>query len=256
MAVLKIAPIGINAETGAEKDLSMTSDRSCIVELFSGYVDITTDEFGFGSTEFTHNLGYIPAYYCFVRDPLATGNWYTHQDGYMACGTSVDTTKLYMGIYYKEASSTYKVFYSIWGNRQDDGEGSGNNNVSGNIRISKDGYDAEKETDARNMKFFSGKNTFKVDKTLSGSCSVTINDSVIFKTIPHNLGYVPVAFVLNDSSYGISGGQMLPNVGGSINMSYYVNSTNLVIVIEDLISAGSPPFNMTFKYKILRDKII
>lgn len=242
--------------TDSEKDLAMTSDRSCMMEIFSGTVDITTDGSGFGSAEVTHNLGYRPLYYCFVRDPLSTGDWYPQGDGYMALGNSVDTTKLYLSIDYKEASSTYKVYYSIFGNQQENGVGTGNNNVTGKIKIAKSGYDASTETDARNMQFFSGKNVYKVDPALSGSTSVTVNDFIVTKTIPHNLGYVPIAFVLNNSSYGSSTyGQMAPSTLGSPGMTYYVNSTNLVIVIEDYVSGGSPSFDMGFKYKIMRDKI-
>lgn len=254
MAIMKIAKPG-GSIYDSEKDLSFTSDRGCIIELFSGYIDIVTDVNGLGTGQFTHNLGYRPTYYCFVRDPLNTGNWYPHQDGYMGLSANVDTTKLYLDIYYKEVNSTYKVFYQIFGNQQENSVGSGNNNVSGKIQIAKSGYIAGEETDARNMIFFSGKSVYKVDTNLSSNTSVTINDFIVEKTIPHNLGYVPVVFVLNDSSYGSPLGQMLPSSTFEPSFSYYINSTNLVIITSDYISGGSPPFNVTFKYKILRDKI-
>lgn len=254
MAIFKIAKTG-GTVSDDEKDLAFTSARNCIIEMFSGTIDISTDGDGFGAQTYTHNLGYIPACYCFVRDPLNTGRWYPHQDGYMACNTYVDTTKLYTAINYKEASQTYRIFYSIFGNNQDNTTGTGNNNVSGKLRISKDGYDAETETDARNMQFFSGKNVLKIDSALSGSTTITINSPVVTKTIAHNLGYVPIVFVLNTKIDSYEQGQMLPITVGSLNVSYYIDSINLVIIVEDIFGGGSPSFTMDFKYKILKDKI-
>lgn len=254
MGVLKIAKAGGNALTDSEKNLVMTSDRSCLVELFSGTVDITTNGSGYGSTSFTHNLGYRPVYYCFARDPLNTSRWYPHHDGTLACITSVDTTKLYVTINYKEPSKTYRVFYSIFGNNLDNSTGTGNNNVSGKLRIAKDGYDARTETDARNMKFFSGKNTLKIDTAKSGSVTQTVDDFVAITTITHNLGYVPMAFVLATSPYN----QMLPNSSLLFpTFTYYITSTTLVIETTDLFydSELMDPYDITFKYKILRDKI-
>jgi hypothetical protein len=254
MPIMKIAKQGGSVDS-AEKDLVFTSNRSCVMELFSDYIDITTDGSGFGNAEFTHGLGYRPANLCFVRDPLDTRNWYPASDGYMALGTSVDTNKLYLAIDYKEESSVYRVKYSIFGNQQEDGTGTGKENVTGKIRVAKSGYDASTEKDARNMRFFSGKNTLKIDEYLSGSCTLIVDDFIKTITIPHDLGYVPYAMVLNDTSYGYATGQMLPSVIGNPTSSFYVNSSNLVIIVEDYISGGSPTFTMTFKYKIFRDKI-
>lgn len=251
---MKIAKTG-GTTADSDKNLAFTSDKDCIMEVLSGTANISTDGSGYGTSEVTHSLGYRPAYYCFVRDPLNTGNWYPHQDGYMGLGTSVDTTKLYLAINFKEASQTYVVRYSIFGNQQENGDGTGNNNVSGKIRVAKPTRNAETEQDARRMQFFSGKNVFKQDTALSGTTTVTVNDFVVTKTIAHNLGYVPFVFILNDTSFGVPSGQMLPESVASPTASFYVNSTNIVIVIEDPVSGGSPSFDMTFKYVVLRDKI-
>lgn len=239
----------------AEKDLVFTSNRACLIEVISATIDISTDGSGFGTAEVTHDLGYRPSYYAFARDPLATGDWYPLGDGYMGLQTSVDTTKLYLAIDGKEASSTYRVKYYIFGNQLENGTGSGNNNVTGKLRISKPGYDAETETDARNMQFFSGTNVFKVDTALSGSASVTIDDFIKEIVVPHNLGYVPFILVCNDSYYGFPLGQMLPSAAYDVRFSYKIDSTNLTIIIED-DSGGAPPGLASFKYKITRDRIV
>lgn len=239
----------------AEKNLVFTSERASSIELTSGTITINTNVSGYGAAEVSHNLGYIPQFFAFVRDPLNTGSWYPIGDGYMGCSVGADTTKLYFAIDYKEPSSAYIVKYSIFANRLDNGTGTGNSNVSGKIRISKDGYDAEKETDARNMKFFSGSNVYKIDTTLSGTTQMTVTDVVNTLTINHNLGYVPVIFILNSGSRGIStDGQMLPN--GFNPLSYSITSTTFTIYYEDWSwYPGDPTYTMDFKYKILRDKI-
>jgi len=254
MAELIIAKQG-GSVTDAEKDLAFTSNRACSIELLNNTVNITTDGSGYGTANITHGLGYIPQFFGFVRDPLATTEWYPINDGYMGCSVGADTSKLYFTIDYKEPSVTYVVRYSVFANRLDNGTGSGNSNVSGKCRIAKSGYKADTETDARNMQFFSGASVYKVDDTLSGTTVMTVNDYINEKTIVHGLGYVPVVFVLNSASRGISdNGQMLPN--GFDLMSYSITSTSFTIYYEDLLwSYGDPTYEMEFKYKILRDKI-
>jgi len=250
MAVLKIAKSGGDAETDAEKDLVMTSDRPCIIEFMSGTIDIATNGVGYGTAEITHGLGYRPGYYCFIRDALSTGDWYPQLSGYPSLLASVDTNKLYLIVNYEQENTTYKVHYTIWANQQNNAEGTGNDNVTGRLRIAKDGYDAETETDLRNMKFASGKNVYKIDSTLSGSVTSTIaTDDITIITINHNLGYVPMAFVLASTF-----GQMLPSsVFAFPAFSYWITSTQIKIEVADF--SGDTPYPATFKYKILRDKL-
>lgn len=248
MAVLRIAKPNGNAETDDEKALVMTSERACVIEMFSGIGHITTDVDGNGTFEFTHNLGYVPAFLAFEKGYLDTTYWY---DTYVIA-FSADTIKFYAKAIYLDPNTTYDIFYSIAGNRNDNAVGSGNNNVSGRLRIAKDGYNPMTETDVRNMKFMSGKNVWKVDPILSGSVTQEINggypDPTII-TIPHNLGYVPMALVL---WYG--GGKMLPYtvpLYGAPFMIYRLDSTNLYLEVR----SAEFPIEETFKYKIFRDRI-
>lgn len=245
MATLKIAKPGGNAENDAEKDLAFTSERACLIEFDSGIVNLGAG----GSNEITHNLGYRPTVYAFIkgRDLGDTKDvWFPHQGGATTVITSVDTTKLYLS-----GDANADVFYIIFSNQQENGTGTGNNNVSGKMKIAKSGYSAETEQDARNMKFFSGKNVFKIDNNLSDTVTFAI-DTLDFTVheITHNLGYVPVCFVLCSTT-----GQMLPNSAAVFpTLDYYIDSTKLTIYTLDL--SGNPSYNLTFKYKILRDKII
>lgn len=248
MAVLLVAKKGKDALSGAEKDLAFSSNRSCMIEMFSGLAELTTDGDGNGTLEITHNLGYVPAFFVFEKGYIDTLYWYPKY----IMEVYATTTKLVIKAVYLDANTTYNIFYIIYGNRQDDATGSGNNNVTGKIRISKTGYDAETEQDVRNMRFISGKNVPKIDPDLSGSITEIINRDYPYPTtitIPHNLGYVPICFVFNSDL-----GKMLPYTvplyGGDF-MLYYIDNTNLYIDAR----SGEDPESETFKYIILRDKI-
>lgn len=249
MAVIKVAKTGYDAELADEINLRFTSDRACLVELQIGIKEITTDGSGNGTGFVEHNLGYYPSVIMFEKGFLDSTNWYA-STGY---DWKVTTTRINFDLVGYDPNTTYYFHYRISGNRQDNAVGSGNNNVTGKLRISKSGYDAETETDARNMQFFSGANVLKVDETLSDSITQQVGLLAPFPTIitiPHNLGYPPVAMVLlNDT------GQISPSVDalfGGFSMFHYVDSTNLYIEVSP--ETGTTPV-WTFKYKITRDKI-
>lgn len=238
MTTAKISKTGGNAETDAIKDLVLTSDKACMIELLSGSETIT------GTKEITHGLGYIPSYFVFTKGRNLADTedaWYVKY-----LGTRIDTSKLYIDLYEGETSET--IYYIIYGNRQDNAVGTGNSNVTGKLKISKSGYDAETETDIRNMKFVSGKNVTKIDTALSGSVTSAITtDDITTIEITHNLGYFPICYVIS-STYG----QTLP-IAEPVQTDYYVTTTKLIIEVYDL--TGEPTYNETFKYIITRDKI-
>lgn len=254
MAVIKVATQIGDIATDADKDLAFSSDYPCLIEFSTGTKTISTDGSGFGSDTVAHNLGYIPQFFCFVRNPLDTTEWYPQNDGYMGLSVGATTSNLYLTIDYKEPSQSYLTKYFIFANQLENASGTGNDNVSGVLKIAKDGYNADTETDARNMVFFSGNNVYKQDIDLSGTVTMTVNDFINEVTVTHNLGYVPVIFVSSVESFGVSDfAQMLPNAGFGSPMSYSITSTQLKIYVEDW--SYSSPYNIVFKYKILRDKI-
>lgn len=237
-AVFKIAKPGGNALIDSDAELSFTSDLPCMIEMLSGSQTIT------GTIEITHGLGYIPSYFVFTKGRNLADTedaWYVKY-----LGTRVDETKLYIDLY--EGETSEDIFYIIYGNRQDNAVGTGNDNVSGNLRVAKLGYDAETETDVRNMVFISGKNVTKIDPDLSGSVTKTIatNDFTVIE-ITHNLGYFPICYVMFSTF-----GQTLP-IAEPVQFDYYVTTTKLVIYAADF--TGETPYSGTFKYKITRDRI-
>lgn len=249
MAVIKVAKQGYDAETADEKNLRFTSDRACLVELQIGIKAITTDGSGNATDYVEHNLGYYPSVIMFEKGFFPDGKWYA-STGY---DWKVTTTRINFTLTGYDPNTTYYFHYRISGNRQDNAVGSGNNNVTGKLRLSKSGYDAETEQDARNMQFFSGANILKVDEDLSDSITQQIGLSYPYPTvitIPHNLGYPPVAFVLlNDT------GKISPSIDAlfdGFQMYHYVDNTNLYIEVQ---AEGETTPVWTFKYKITRDKI-
>ena len=249
MAVIKVAKQGYDAETANEKNLRFTSSRACLVELQIGIKAITTDGDGNGSGYVEHNLGYYPSVIMFEKGFYDSTYWYA-STGY---DWKVTTTRINFNLTGYDANTTYYFHYRISGNRQDNAVGSGNNNVTGKIRIAKTGYDAETEQDARNMQFFSGANILKIDEDLSDSVTQQVGLLAPFPTvitIPHNLGYPPVAMVLlNDT------GKISPSIDAlydGFSMYHYVDSTNLYIEVQ---AEGETTPVWTFKYKITRDNI-
>lgn len=236
--IFKIAKRGGDALVDADKDLAFTIDKACMIELLSGAKTIT------GTVEITHGLGYIPSYFVFTKGR----NFADTEDAWYVkfLGTRVDSTKLYIDLY--EGETSEDIFYIIYGNRQDNLVGDGNSNVVGRLRVAKPGYDAESETDVRNMIFISGKNVTKIDENLSGSVTRTIaTDDFTVIEIEHNIGYFPICYVINSTF-----GQTLP-IAEPIQFDYYVTTTKLVINVADF--SEEAPYSCTFKYKITRDKI-
>jgi hypothetical protein len=250
MAVLKTTIGNNDAEFSEEKDLTFTSERACLVELQIGIKEITTDESGNGSGYVEHNLGYYPSVIMFEKGFFPDGRWYA-STGY---DWKVTTTRINFSLTGYDANTTYYFHYRISGNRQDNAVGSGNNNVTGNLRISKAGsYDAETETDSRNMQFFSGANILKIDTALSDSVTQQVGLLYPFPTvitIPHNLGYPPVSMVLLDDT-----GKISPSIEAlfdGFQLFHSVDDTNLYIEVQ---AEGETTPTWTFKYKITRDPI-
>lgn len=132
------------------------------------------------------------------------------------------------------------------------------------LKIAKNGYNAETETDERNF-VFNQKNIFKI--AFTGNLSVTVNyvddghGGVIGQaesSFNHNLGYVPIAFAFS-TSLGMQIPLFIP-VGAGVAMSadYKVDNNKIYISVVDTGVYGwigdTVVFN--FRYQIMYDKII
>lgn len=258
MPIFKIAKPG-GSVTDAEKNLVFTSNRPCIIEIQSGTQAVST------TAEITHNLGYVPGFVAFNRVPVATfpddipnnswtpciGRFQNYPDG---ASIQADTSKIYLETYEQydyDDEEYYKVptdiFYSIWANSVTNATGTGNNNVSGKMKIAKTGQSVA-GTDARQYVFFSGKSVYKQNIALSGTKSVYINSEFAIGEITHNLGYVPIVFATD-----LESGSRIPYALNFLTITYYITTTKVYFVIWNLGDTIDGTFD--FKYKILMDKI-
>jgi hypothetical protein len=142
---------------------------------------------------------------------------------------------------------TTDIYYSIWANTVTNAVGTGNNNVSGRLKIAKSGYSVN-ETDARKFVFFSGKSVYKQDLALSGTTGVYLDGELAVGEVTHNLGYIPIVFATD-----LESGSRIPYSLDSFTITYYITTTKIYFVIWNV---GDPiTGTYYFKYKILRDKI-
>jgi len=198
-------------------------------------------------TTVAHNLGYYPIVYPFFNDGT-----YWHPGKSVLCGpyadTSVDTTNIYVS----NNTSSYPWKYFLIGNSVNNATGTGNNNATGKLKVSKPGVNITTATDIRQYQFCSGADLFKADLSKKGTTSVTTSSSNWSPqvTINHGLGYVPFCLV-TDSSLG--GEVPLDYEEGYYNYFYKIDANNLYIGVVDYDHSSPQTYN--FKYQIYRNKI-
>ena len=209
------------------------------------------------ATEYTHNLGYLPATIEFFNYgtqwfPMESPVFNTADAwvGVDSPGIEYDVNKAYISNF-----DTLPIKLLVTGNSADNQTGSGKNTAVGKFKVSKPGLSVPSITDVRQFRFCSGLDTVKKDETLSSSTSIA-NPTGIFKKveITHNLGYVPmVSARLTSNDYDVSyNGAILP-----INMalfdftpvSYYITTTKLVFFTEGMVG------NFNINYNIYRNKL-
>lgn len=133
--------------------------------------------------------------------------------------------------------------------------------MSFRLAISKDGYNALTELDNNNYVFHSDYNTFKY--YTSGTMQVTLNTSTPFTTeytVNHNLGFIPLFFVLSDTGAAFSPlryymmSYSFADFFGYFRIFVYATTTQLIFRIE---SSGVDPAGVTvnFSYKIFKNDL-
>lgn len=224
------------------KDLAFTSEANYML-LLSERTD-TSD--GSGNLTITHNLGYMPAFYHFYEE--SSGVWRRPIESGIGGSYATNTQ-----IFHKTPSGNQRVRTVIWANAQSDATGSGNNNVSGHLKIAKDGYDVSEETDLRRFNFASLKGTFKIKEKKRLQVTVSGTDTTDTASYAHGLGYVPQVYVF-------VAGIQIPSfyfiaAGTSYEFNYYVTNTHLVISVTNAGGAIPTSEVVTFDAQILLDKI-
>lgn len=203
------------------------------------------------STEYTHNLGYYPLVFAFFQ---SGSEW--HPENSFAAGYSrvyQDTNKIYIE---NNTGGNVKLFIS--GNAVDNASGSGKNTATGKIRVAKDGFDANNETDIRRFQFCSGLDLIKKDTSLSGIVTLTSDSGYSYEAetyIEHNLGYVPFVSAIDYGGRTGMGGELPVNfVEGMNSYYYYITSTRVYFGVS-IFSKDPIIESYIFKYQIYRNKI-
>lgn len=259
MALLRLAKPGGTVED-AEKDLSFTSRRDCLIELISGTQAVATTGYH------QHALGYVPAYTAFMKviNPGIVGIpalcWSPCIGfiGNVINGglVTIDTDKIYFETYteYNPITDNYDYvttdfYYSIFGNTISNAIGTGNNTVEGKFRIAKNGYSVPNISDARQFQFFSG-NVLKQNPSLSGSINMTFIDyDLTVVSVAHNLGYVPIVYAFENDN----GSRMPYATPTGVVFSYFIDDTNIYFVGGNMSDVGGDTY--TIKYIVTMDKI-
>lgn len=236
----------IIAEQGGDitddvEDLALTSGENYLIFL----EERTDTSNGSGILEFTHGLGYKPAFYSF--EEISSGVW---EPPYLN-SYATDTI-----IHIETIDPSTQVRTILFANSQDNSVGTANSNASGKLKIAKSGYDAGNAVDLRELKFASAGGTFKIKESKTITVSVTSANGTFTTSYAHGLGYVPQVYALLYDTVGVS----LPyfdNVGAGVAafFSYSVDSTNITCSVFNSDGAVTSPSTVTFKVHILYDKI-
>lgn len=196
--------------------------------------------------EITHNLGYLPAFYTFFEG--SDGRWYRQLSSGLG-GSYADTSKIYI----ETDEPSQRVRTVIFANSQNNEVGTGNDNATGKLRIAKDGYNADEETDLRRFKFISSGGVFKIKEKKTFNVEVTADTGEDIVSYAHGLGYTPQVYVF-------AGGVQIPTfyfvaAGMSYGFDFDVDDTNLRVKVANNGGALGIGEIVSFQAQILLDKI-
>lgn len=259
MALLRLAKSGGSVED-AEKDLSFTSRRDCLIELISDTITVSS------TGNYQHSLGYSPAYTAFMKviNPNITGvpamSWSPCVGfiGNVVNGgvVTIDTDKIYFETYteYDPIGEVYNYvptdfYYSIFSNSISNTTGTGKTNVTGKFKVAKSGLSVPEITDARQFQFFNG-NVLKQSLPLSQSIDITFIDyDLTVVPVDHNLGYVPIVYAFENDN-----GSRMPYATPTGNIfTYFVDNMKIYFVGGNMGDVGGDTY--TIKYIVTMDKI-
>lgn len=119
------------------------------------------------------------------------------------------------------------------------------------IRVAKDGYNVETETNLNNIVYDSDYDTLKY--YVSGTGSLVVNGANAEGTVTHNLGYVPFFTVYHNTPSNSSRFSMTPfafeDAGFYVYISAYADSTKIYFTVH----TNSAVATIDFLYKIYRN---
>ena len=234
---IKVSKPGDDVKTVAEKDLQFSSDLSTLKIYTQGDTSVTTNGSGNATITITHNLGYAPAHYVWVKhtasdsyldastyansfSPITNcpNNWFSSivssESGLSSISAYTTTTTLVINISGASASTTYYFRYYIFVDNAQQVTGSSSVSLTNDygFKISKAGYDVKSAPEHqmvysqkyKSLQYYEV--SYKTqDLTLPYFFSSRVDGDNICATyvdFTHGLGYQPfwLAFATNASS--------------------------------------------------------
>lgn len=218
----RVSRAGFNANTCADFESAFDSRYPNLKIAFQG--SFTTTSSVSSQTVVTHNLGYAPVFWLYVKDKYGTNNITLATTGYSQFFRINGTNLIYDG----GAADVFEIYYYIFHQRIDQNityntvsntptTPSGSSNDYG-IRVSKSGFDV-KTTAPKNLAWSSEYPSPIIQKMDTGTFS-----SAVEKTVSHGLNYYPQYFLYILNVFGDSRWQVAFN---SFDLESYATTSDI-----------------------------
>jgi hypothetical protein len=234
----RVSRAGFNANNCADFETALDSRYPNLKIAFQG--KFTTTASVSNQTVATHNLGYAPVYWLYVKDKYGTNNITLATTGYSQYFGVNGTNLNYNG----GAGDVLEIYYYIFHQRIDQNityntvsntptTPSGASNAYG-MRVSKPGFDV-KSTSPKNLAWSSEYPSPIIHKIETGTFT-----SGVSKTVSHTLGYFPQFFVY---IYNIQGDLRWQTVFNSSDMLTQASTTDVLFNFNG--------FDPTYSYGVM-----
>lgn len=241
----RVSRAGFNASNCADFETALDSRYPNLKIAFQG--KFTTTASASVQTVVTHNLGYAPVFWIYVKDKYGTNNITLATTGYSQFFGINETNLVYDG----GLADVIEVYYYIFHQKIDQNityntisntptTPNGSSNAYG-IRVAKSGFDV-KTTTPKNLAWSSEYPSPIIQKMVTGTLTSTIQT-----TVSHGLNYYPQHFLY---VYNISGDNRWEVIiGGSFDLDIYSTNSNIIFTFYGI----DPTY--TYGLLILKDPI-
>lgn len=218
----RVSRAGFNASTCADFETALDSRYPNLKIAFQGA--FTTTNSVSNQTIVTHNLGYAPVFWLYVKDKYGTNNITLATTGYSQFfkingtdliynGGLADVIEIYYYIFYQRIDQN--ITYNTISNTPTTPSGSSN---AYGIKVSKSGFDV-KTTAPKNLAWSSEYPSPIIQKMDTGTLT-----SAVEKTVSHGLNYYPQYFLY---IYNVSADSRWQVVFNSFDLESYATTSDI-----------------------------
>jgi hypothetical protein len=240
----RVSRAGFKASTCADFESAFDSRYPNLKIAFQGAFTSTSS--GSSQTILTHNLGYAPVFWFYVRDKYGTNNITLARTGYSQFFKINSTNFIYNG----GAADVFEIYYYIFHQRIDQNityntvsntptTPSGSSDAYG-IRVSKTGFDV-KTAAPKDLAWSSEYPSPIIQKMDTGSLTAGTE-----KTVSHGLNYFPQYFLY---IFNISGDSRWQLVGNAFDLISYCTSSD----VKFTFFGANPTY--TYGLLVLKDPV-